>query len=126
MLRAHTIEWLVDWVPKQIAAFQWILITERETVNGLVTACIFTLADHPCEVEAVAAVVETIPLAVLQGMAESMTRLPTQDGSWDWPPGGALLNPGGLIAWCTPVAEIQVAIQAMKACIERGLTRCGS
>jgi hypothetical protein len=120
-MKLHSVAWLTYHVPRLVAAFDKGDLSQGQAICGLLTDCIITLTNHPDDINAMRAIVDGIPCDLFNGMVEHMTRLPTPDGRWDWPPGGILTNPGGLISWQSPIPEIRTGILKMRWCVEQAL-----
>jgi hypothetical protein len=99
------------------------LITAHEAGGRVLDACIFTLVSHPEAWQPIADALVNVPVPMLTEAASQLGRMQLPDGGWEWPPVGAIGNPGGVTVPC-PASPAEAAASETLLNALRELVNC--
>jgi len=115
-------EWLSYRVPKLLDLWQRQLATEIETQQGLFDAFVITLVRAPTTRCQILEILKSLPTRVMDAFGVFLSKLPANDGRWDWPPGGVPGHRSGQI----PTLEVQQGISEFRKLIDEYRKSIGS
>jgi hypothetical protein len=91
----QSLEELKQNIRRHVSLHRRGLITDQQGASGILEEAIFTLIDNPQRWLEIVTVLETAPLPLLSEVASVLADTQMPDGEWQWPPVGAISDPGG-------------------------------
>lgn len=125
LFRSTIIEDLHQAIDRRTNAFKRQLLTETQFQDGVFLLFVNALVDDPQATARVTAEFGRLDDLTKSHFESMLKRLPCEGDFWDWPPGGMLVNPGGCVAWQTPIPAVQDAIASLRRCVTDHWSACG-
>ncbi|MCI0352941.1 MAG: hypothetical protein L0Z53_26260, partial [Acidobacteriales bacterium] len=104
-------------VNRRIQLYERQVLTEHQLNDGVFCLFVDALCDDPDDTTRIASAFERLSESTRSHFEHLLRRLPCEGNNWDWPPGGVLANPNGVVAWRTPPPEVQDAIATLRRCV---------
>ncbi len=105
----YPIDELAGSLVRRLSLRERALITRQQALDGLLAAVVWTVHDHPNQRPKIVAALSTLTPTVAAELIVWLAHKRAADGTWLWPPFGAIGQPGGSTKFA-PAAPNQVAV----------------